>query len=176
MKSPSSRRARNLNLLQIRFPVGAIASASHRISGAILLLSLPVLVEAFARSLSSEAAYEAPLSASRSPFGIIALLLPCWAIAQHVFAGIRHLPMDVGIGSDLPLARRSAWAVLAGGALGTAILLGGCCQETVRRLAAVGLATSSSHLSAAVSCRALDRHRKPARGRRRHRLGQRWGF
>ncbi len=32
-----------LNLAQIRFPIGAIASIAHRVSGVLLFIALPVL-------------------------------------------------------------------------------------------------------------------------------------
>jgi succinate dehydrogenase / fumarate reductase, cytochrome b subunit len=123
MSSPTSRHVSSLNLLKIRFPIGAVASISHRISGAILVLGLPFLVEAFALSLRSEAGYDALLSLVRNPLTLLVLLVPMWAVVQHMLAGIRHLLMDAGIGSALRDGRRSAWVVLIGGALGTAILI-----------------------------------------------------
>lgn len=123
MPSPPTRTVSSLNLLRIRFPVGAVASLSHRISGAILVLSLPFLVEAFTLSISSETGYDALLSLLRNPLFPLVLLVPCWAIVQHVLAGVRHLLMDVDIGSSLRAARRTAWLVLAGGIAGTVALL-----------------------------------------------------
>jgi succinate dehydrogenase / fumarate reductase, cytochrome b subunit len=125
MSSPPIRTVSSLNLLKIRFPVGAVASISHRISGGILLLALPFAVEAFARSLATEAGYEALRGLLRNPAVLILLLLPCWALAQHLLAGIRHLLMDVDVGSGLPTARRTAWLVLVGGVLGTGALMWG---------------------------------------------------
>jgi succinate dehydrogenase / fumarate reductase cytochrome b subunit len=50
--------------------------------------------------------------------------LLAWAAAQHLFAGIRHLLMEAGIGASLAPARRSAYAVLiAAGAIGLAALV-----------------------------------------------------
>jgi succinate dehydrogenase / fumarate reductase, cytochrome b subunit len=123
MPSPPTRTVSSLSLLRIRFPVGAVASISHRISGAILVLSLPFLVEAFTLSISSETGYDALLSLRHNPVFLLVLLVPCWAIVQHVLAGIRHLLMDVDVGSTLNAARRSAWLVLAGGVAGTVALL-----------------------------------------------------
>ena len=40
-----------------------------------------------------------------------------WALAHHVLAGVRHLLMDVDLGSSLAIARRSAWSVNLLGAL-----------------------------------------------------------
>ena len=38
-----------------------------------------------------------------------------WALAHPVLAGIRHVLMDIEIGSSLRMARRSVWAVNLGG-------------------------------------------------------------
>ena len=123
MSSSPVRTVSSLNLLKIRFPVGAVASISHRISGALLLLALPFAVEAFARSLGSEAGYDAMGDLIRNPFVAALLLLPCWALAQHLLAGIRHLLMDFDVGSGLATARRTAWLVLIGSVAGTAALM-----------------------------------------------------
>ena len=47
-----------------------------------------------------------------------------WVLAHHMLAGIRHLLSDFDIGSQLPAARRSAWAVNLGG-LAVALLAAG---------------------------------------------------
>ena len=59
MPAPPRDAPKFLNLAQIRFPIGAIASIGHRISGGLLLISLPFLVLALERSLRSEADYAA---------------------------------------------------------------------------------------------------------------------
>lgn len=38
-----------------------------------------------------------------------------WALAHHLLAGVRHLLSDIDVGSRLPAARRSAWAVNGAG-------------------------------------------------------------
>ena len=125
MESPRDRRPIFLNLLQIRWPIGAIASIGHRISGVILALALPFLVAAFERSLNSELAYHQMLLVLRSPLGTGATLILCLALVYHVMAGVRHLLMDMDIGSSLPVARKTAWAVLAIGVIAAAILFAG---------------------------------------------------
>lgn len=106
-----------LNFARIRFPVGAVASIGHRISGVLLVCALPFAILALERSLADEPAFAAFLEGFRSPAGRIALLVIAWAAAHHLFAGIRHLLMDVGIGSGLGAGRASAYAALAAGAL-----------------------------------------------------------
>jgi succinate dehydrogenase / fumarate reductase, cytochrome b subunit len=105
-------RPKFLNFARISFPVGAVASIGHRISGIVLACALPVAVLALQRSLRSEAEFDSLTDALRSPAGRAALVLIAWASAHHVFAGIRHLLMDVGVGASLAAGRASAYAAL----------------------------------------------------------------
>lgn len=108
-----------LNLARIRFPVGAVASIGHRVSGVLLVLALPLAVWALEHSLKADR-----LPMETGAFVRVPAALLAWAAAHHLFAGIRHLLTDVGIGSSLPAARASAYAALiAGGAVGLALLL-----------------------------------------------------
>ncbi len=104
-------RPRYLNLFQLRFPVGAICSFGHRVSGALLAAFAVALVFLLRRSLESPSGYEwtARVMGSVAAKGAAALFF--WAFAHHVLAGVRHLLMDIDIGSSLPTARRSAWSV-----------------------------------------------------------------
>ena len=104
-----------LNFARLRFPVGAIASIGHRISGIVLACALPFAVLLFERSLRSEAAFASLLEAFLSPAGRVGLVVLAWACAHHLFAGIRHLLMDAGVGASLSAGRRSAYAALAAG-------------------------------------------------------------
>lgn len=113
MRSRSEAPLRFLNLFQIRFPIGAIASIAHRVSGVLLLIALPLLVDVLERSLRSETEFDALRAAASSGWGTLLMAVAAWAAAHHVFAGIRHLLMDVGIGSGLKQARLSARVVLA---------------------------------------------------------------
>ena len=47
---------------------------------------------------------------------VAALALLLATLAFHLFAGVRHLLMDAGIGASLRAGRASAWAVIAAGA------------------------------------------------------------
>jgi succinate dehydrogenase / fumarate reductase cytochrome b subunit len=47
-----------------------------------------------------------------------------WTFAHHFFAGIRHLLMDIDVGSSLPVARLSAWLVNVA-SVSVALLVGG---------------------------------------------------
>jgi succinate dehydrogenase / fumarate reductase cytochrome b subunit len=101
-----------LNFGRIRFPVGAIASIGHRISGVVLVCALPFAFFALQRSLGDEAGFSTLMQAFRSAFGRVLLVVLAWACAQHLLAGIRHLLSDAGVGASLPASRKSAYAVL----------------------------------------------------------------
>lgn len=115
-----------LDLARLQYPVGALASIAHRISGVLLLCLLPFAVLALQRSLAGEAQFASLLEVLRAPLGRALLVLVAWACAQHVFAGIRHLLSDVDVGSSLQASRKSAFAVLvAAAAVALAALLAG---------------------------------------------------
>ena len=109
------RRPVYFDLHRIALPVGAVASFLHRLSGLLLVLALPVLAEAFGRSLTEPAGFEAFISrAGGWPVALAAIVL-AWALGHHLLAGIRHLAMDAGIGWRLRHARASARVAIAGG-------------------------------------------------------------
>jgi len=101
-----------LNLAQIRFPIGAIASIAHRVSGVLLFIALPVLAALLDASLRSEAGFASVRGLLSSPLALVVSGVLAWALVHHVLAGIRHLLMDVGIGGELERARASARLVL----------------------------------------------------------------
>jgi len=99
--------------------VGAVASIGHRISGVLLVIALPFAVLALERSLEDGSSLYAFTGWMRLPAAVLA-----WACAHHIFAGVRHLLMDAGVGASLPAGRASAYAALiAGAAVGLAALL-----------------------------------------------------
>lgn len=103
-----------LNLAQIRFPVGAIASIAHRVAGVLLFIALPVIALTLDVSLRTEAGFASVRALFSSPFGLAAGAVLLWALLHHLLAGVRHLLMDVGVGSALRQARASARLVLVG--------------------------------------------------------------
>ncbi|MBO9355101.1 succinate dehydrogenase, cytochrome b556 subunit [Bordetella petrii] len=114
---------RFLNLFAIRFPIGAIASIGHRLSGVCLALAILLIPAALARSLHSEDDYNALLDLWRSPWAAPVEFVLLWAFCYHVLAGVRHLLMDIGLGTQLKTARASARLVLVLGLLVALALL-----------------------------------------------------
>ena len=104
----NDKRPVNLNLFTIKFPIPAIVSILHRISGVFLFLMLPLLMWALNYSLTSENHFEAIKSFFSSLSVRLLLWLSLTALGYHLIAGIRHLLMDMHIGEDLKTGRAMA--------------------------------------------------------------------
>jgi succinate dehydrogenase / fumarate reductase cytochrome b subunit len=108
-------RPRNLDLGTVHFPVPAVLSILHRGSGVLLVLAIPWLAWLLERSASSPAGFRAVSEHLAGAPARVLLVLLAWALAHHLFAGIRYLLIDVDVGVDRPRARASAWLVNAAG-------------------------------------------------------------
>src|SRR3970040_1372274 len=110
-----------LNLLQIRLPVGGVASILHRATGAVLVPLVPFALYLLERSVQGPAAYADMAARLATIEGRVVLLGTVWMFAQHFFSGIRHLLMDIGIGDDTATARISAWLTFVGSGSGAVV-------------------------------------------------------
>jgi succinate dehydrogenase / fumarate reductase cytochrome b subunit len=102
----------NLQLWTIRFPVTAVVSILHRLSGLALFFLIPVLLWAFDMALHSEAGFIAVRHCLASLCGQLFMIGVSTSFVYHCFAGIRHLLMDFHIGDSLAAGRWSAYIVL----------------------------------------------------------------
>ena len=100
-----------LNLFRIRFPVGAVTSIAHRITGVCLFLSLPFWIYLLELSLAGPEGFAQTLDILQTPWLRIGLLLAAWSFFHHLLSGVRFLLLDTGVGCRLQQARRSAWLV-----------------------------------------------------------------
>ncbi|PMR75508.1 succinate dehydrogenase, cytochrome b556 subunit [Billgrantia endophytica] len=101
-RAVNSKRPVNLDLTTIQFPLPALTSIAHRITGVILFIGLIFAFWALDKSLSSPAGFAAVNDALAN--NILAKLI-AWgllsALAFHFVAGIKHLLMDADIGVTL---------------------------------------------------------------------------
>lgn len=106
-----TKRPVDLPLLRIRLPIGGVISIVHRVTGALLVLFLPLATYWLDLSLGSKQGFEEVTKVLGSPVVKVFVILVLAIFIQHFVSGVRHLFLDLQIGLDRASARRSAWAV-----------------------------------------------------------------
>ena len=105
----TKKRPINLDFFTIRFPITAMVSILHRISGTFLFLLIPLLLWCFSHSLSSDTDF-ASLQQTLTEHVFLRLIL--WLVIvgffYHLFAGIRHILMDLHLFEELKQGRTTA--------------------------------------------------------------------
>lgn len=110
---PEFRNIHVTELSNYRMPLSAIVSILHRVSGVIIFVLLPFILYLLQESLRSEISYAHYQGFVTYPLVKLIILGLVWAFLHHMFAGVRHLVMDLHIGLDKDSARKSSAAVLA---------------------------------------------------------------
>lgn len=97
-KPVKERKSRpvNLDLQTIRFPITAIASILHRVSGVITFVAIGILLWLLSLSLSSPQGFMQAADLVDNFFVKFILWGILTALAYHIVGGIRHLIMDLG--------------------------------------------------------------------------------
>lgn len=100
------------------FPITAIASIFHRISGFFIFLSMPLLMYVFSL-IKIERSIEMPEIMAFTRFLM-------WAVSSlfvyHSLAGVRHILADFGIAESYRSSKRTAWVVIVIACLYAAVL------------------------------------------------------
>lgn len=113
-----------LQLWRIRLPLPGVVSILHRISGVLMVLALPFGVWLLATAAASPTGFAQVKNLLAQPLMLLILLVLLWAFLHHLFAGIRHLVMDLGQAVELAQARRTALWALGAGLVLTLVLAG----------------------------------------------------
>ncbi len=103
----NKQQVRNFNLFTIQYPLTAIVSLLHRLSGIFVFLLIPFLLWMLDIASGSSVGFERIQSVLTNPAAKLILWLILVALWYHLIAGIRHLLMDIGIGESLRSARVS---------------------------------------------------------------------
>lgn len=102
----------NLDLSKFHFPVTAIASILHRISGVFLFLIIPFVLWGLQYSFESPAHFKYLKAWLASPLMLFISWVVLAALIYHIVAGVRHLLMDIGLGETLSAGRQGAgWSI-----------------------------------------------------------------
>lgn len=123
MSTLNSKRPVNLNVLGW-FPLSAMASITHRITGILLLAGVGVIIYLADLAFTSAEGF-ASAKALVGAGGIFTFLL--WAtlvaLVCHLLAGIKHILLDFHIGDSVAAAHGLSIAVIVLTAI-DAVLLG----------------------------------------------------
>ena len=95
------QRPVNLDLGAFSFPLPALLSITHRVTGIVLFAGVGVLIWMLAESLESAQSFAELKECFSSPLTTLVVWGVLAALAYHTVAGIRHLIMDIGIGESL---------------------------------------------------------------------------
>jgi succinate dehydrogenase / fumarate reductase, cytochrome b subunit len=114
-----------LNLVKIHLPIAGVMSIIHRVTGVLMVASIPLLIYLFDLSLSSEAGFAEVKALFTGVYIRLILFLFLWGLMHHLLAGIRYLLIDIDIGVDKPLFRQTAWITTLAAPVVALILLGG---------------------------------------------------
>lgn len=98
-----------LDLWRIKLPATGIVSILHRISGVLMVLAIPGAAILLHQALSGPQGFATAASFLSSWPVRLALLVLAWGLLHHLFAGVRYLLLDLGLGLERDAARQSAW-------------------------------------------------------------------
>lgn len=88
-------------LFVFKWPLPALTSIAHRISGVVLFVGIAFVLYALDVSLASDAGFSELKEVMASPFGKFVIWGLLSALAYHFVAGIKHLLLDMGVGETL---------------------------------------------------------------------------
>ncbi len=115
---PRPRNVGIFDLMQYRFPIMAIVSIFHRITGVLLLIYLPFVLYYLNISLASSSSFSSAKAALAYPCQKFFLWIFLSSVIYHVLAGLKHIVMDFGYWESLGAAKISSGIVLLLGVLG----------------------------------------------------------
>ncbi|KUI98829.1 succinate dehydrogenase cytochrome b556 subunit [Vibrio sp. MEBiC08052] len=98
----------NLDLQTIRFPITAIASILHRVSGVITFVAIGILLWLLSVSLSSPEGFQYASELVGGFFVKFILWGILTALSYHIVGGVRHLIMDLGYFEELESGTQTA--------------------------------------------------------------------
>ena len=120
----NKRPIKNLYLPGIRLPVGGVVSILHRLTGILLVMSLPFGLWLLQWSLVGADEFAQLQTLLKTLPARVVLLSIFLTTVHHLLAGLRHLLIDIDIGITRRGGRLGAWLVLAVG-LGMTVLVAG---------------------------------------------------
>jgi len=111
--SAANRKARPvyISLTQFKFPITAIASITHRITGMLLFLGIGYLLWLLSLALESPVGFAEAAAALEAPFAKLVLWGVLGMLIFHILAGVKHMIMDFHIGDSFEAASAASYGV-----------------------------------------------------------------
>ena len=91
----------NINLIAFRWPLTALLSITHRVTGVIIFAGVAILLYLLGLSLESEAGFTQAQDLVASALGKFIVWVIVSGLLYHLVAGTKHLIMDWGVGETL---------------------------------------------------------------------------
>lgn len=104
----NDKRPVNLDITAFQFPLAALVSITHRVTGVILFVAVGILLCLLDASLASEASFNELKECLSSFFVRLIVWLIASALIYHSVVGVKHLAMDLGYGESLEGGQQAA--------------------------------------------------------------------
>ena len=101
-----------LDPLGYKYPIAAFASLTHRITGVLLFPAIAYLLWLLGLALQSPEGFDRVKVILDAPVPKLVLLLVLVSLAYHLFAGVKHLVMDLHYWDSLQAGRYSSIGVM----------------------------------------------------------------
>ncbi len=108
----NQKRPVNLELSTLHFPIMAITSIMHRLSGIAVFLLLPFMLYLLQQSLHSPESFASLQTYLQCNFVKFLIWVFISSLFYHFMAGVRHMIADLGYGETVETARKSSVVLL----------------------------------------------------------------
>lgn len=110
-KGKGAERPVNLALTKFAFPLAAIASITHRITGVLLFVGVGFLLYVLSLGLASKEGFLQAAALLEAPLARLVLLGVLAMLAYHLFAGLKHMLLDFHVGDTIEAAKLGSQVV-----------------------------------------------------------------
>lgn len=111
-----------LNLFKFRWPLAAMVSITHRVTGAVLFVGVAFGIYVLDLALSSAAGFDAAARLMETGLAKLIMLGLLFVLIYHIVAGIKHLLLDFHIGDTLQGVFAGSLVVIVASIVSTVLL------------------------------------------------------
>ncbi len=97
-----------LSLTEFKFPMAALASIAHRMTGVMLFVGIALMLYLLDLGLGSEESFAEAVALLEEPLPKLIIWGVLGALIYHFVAGVKHLLLDFHVGDTLEGSRVAA--------------------------------------------------------------------